>query len=124
MLLFKSRDHDGVEIIINQNSVRYALPTLDGNTVVYFDEKNFIVVLEKFDSFKKKVLDVKLESISNSISSTTVTASFSTPEDKYKDLETYPEYLPRLSTGYVDKRTTLYKEWVIEKDNPLMYVHV
>lgn len=124
MLLFKSRDHDGVEIIINQNSVRYALPTLDGNTVVYFDDKNFIVVLEKFDSFKKKVLDVKPESIAHSTAATTATASFSTPEDEYKDLDTYPGYLPRLPTGYVDKRTTLYKEWVAGKDKPITHVQV
>lgn len=125
MLLFKSRDHDGAEIIINQSSVRYALPTLDGNTVIYFDDKNFIVVLEKFESFKKKVLDVVSDPlVSLSGTSAAATASFSSAEDEYKDLDTYPGYLPRLPTGYVDKRTTLYKEWFAGKDKPLMHVQV
>lgn len=115
MLLFKSRDHDGAEIIINKNSIRYALPTLDGNTVVYFDDKNFIVVIEKFDSFKKKVLDAKPDKIiDHSAATTTATASLSTPTKL--DPDTYPDHLPRLPTGNVDKRTNAYKEWVASQE--------
>ena len=36
---------------------------------------------------------------------------------QYKDLDRYPAHLPRLPTGYVDKRTSQYKEFVSNQNN-------
>lgn len=113
---FKSRDHDGVDILVNIDQIQYALPTLDGNTVLYFDSKNFTVISEKFEEFKKKVLGepAQKQSVSAQKTETYDTSG-------YKDLEHYPADLPRLPTGYVDKRTTAYKEYMA---NHAMHVQV
>lgn len=110
MIKALSRDHRGSEVLINENNILYAVPSINGETIVYFDKVNFLVLTESFDDYKKRFEPPKTI-FSNS------TAAEHLPVGSYKDLDSYPEYLPRLPTGYVDKRTTQYKEYIAAQEN-------
>jgi hypothetical protein len=72
---------------------------LDGGTVVYFSNEKFLVLLENFNSFKNLLLSDKK-----------VVVPESTPVFLTEEL-VYPDHLPKLANGNVDKRTIQYKEW-------------
>jgi hypothetical protein len=106
MITVKSREHSGQEILINEDNIQYISPSISGETVVYFSETNFLVISEPFDTFKRRF---------SAKPRITLEQSFQPDESakvEYKDLDQYPENLPRLPTGYVDKRTTAYKEYI------------
>jgi len=98
MLTVKSKTHDGKEILINENTILYAIPSLDGGTVVYFNNKDFIVLFIRFDEFELLL-------------STPKSISDSTPILLTEEVS-YPEHLPKLANGNIDKRTIQYKEWI------------
>lgn len=99
MLTVKSKEQNGQEILINENNILYAIPSLDGGTVVYFSNDKFLVLLENFNSFKNILLSDKK-----------VVVPESTPVFLTEEL-VYPNHLPKLANGNVDKRTIQYKEW-------------
>jgi hypothetical protein len=104
--MITTKTKDGTEILINTSNITFAAPTRDNGTVVHFTENTYKVIDESFDSFKSRfaapVLTQKF----------VTTTSEQTVDVKAKDFDEYPEHLPRLPTGSVDKRTTAYKEYI------------
>jgi hypothetical protein len=99
--MITTKTKDGTELLINTANITFAVPTRDNGTVVHFNENTFRVIDESFDSFKSRFsasIPVSQLITENILAS--------------KDLDQYPEHLPRLPTGYVDKRTTAYKEYM------------
>lgn len=104
--MFTTLTKDGTEILINPSKIIFATPTRDNGTVIHFNGSNFTVIDEPWDKFSarfKHKTAIELLGIPDSPTNTA---------DLYKDLDQYPVHLPRLPTGYVDKRTTAYKEYV------------
>lgn len=116
MITVKSREHFDREILINEAKILYVVPSERGGVIVYFDKSSFLVLNESFEEFQKKFeqkiptsIELGQKSIEQFIKKTETI--------DYKDLDQYPEYLPRLPSGFVDKRTTAYKEYVASLEN-------
>jgi hypothetical protein len=109
--MITTKTKDGTDILINETNIIYASPTRDNGVVVYFKDNTYIVIGESF-------LDLKARFEPVVATEKTVMEILGIPDsqtntaDLYKDLDQYPAHLPRLPTGYVDKRTTAYKEYV------------
>jgi hypothetical protein len=99
MIKVNSRDHHGLEVLINENNMLYAVPSLNGETIVYFDKVNFLVLTENYDDFKKRFDPPKEVTVPRTLLTESVTGG-----DGYDDL-------PKLPNGNIDKRTVQYKEW-------------
>lgn len=112
LISVKSKDHYGNDILINSDRIQYIVPNGD-MTIFYFSKTEFVVVTESFDSIKDKIFP-KSEKILPKFSTITEDKSASIDVSEYKDLDTYPANLPRLPTGFVDKRTTAYKEYIAD----------
>jgi hypothetical protein len=103
--MITTKTKDGTEILINAANIIFAAPTRDNDTVVHFTENTYKVIDESFDSFKSRfAIPVLTPKPEPTISEQTVAV--------VKDSDQYPEHLPRLPTGYVDKRTSAYKEYI------------
>jgi hypothetical protein len=77
-------------------------------TVVTLSTGEVFSVNEPFDSFKVQFLPSEPKTVMEHLG---IPGSQTNTTDLYKDLDQYPAHLPRLPTGYVDKRTTAYKEY-------------
>ncbi len=99
----KSKNGNGDEALVNASAVSYVLPSLDGNCVIYFGE-HFIVCLDSYKSIKEKIFTSlnTLEPVVISVKGEVTQVS----------LDEFPEELPRLPNGQVDKRTVQYKEYI------------
>jgi hypothetical protein len=109
MFIVKSKNQFGEEILVNPEKIAYAVPSSGGKeTVIFFDNDTHISVLESFVDFKKRYAKptVKL-SVEKDVVFT---------EELVNAANAYPEHLPRLPTGNVDKRTNQYKEWIASKE--------
>jgi len=105
MIIVKSKNQFGEEILINTAKISYAVPSSGGiETVIFFDNDTHINILESFADFRKRFENP--------------TVKFSAEKDVVftNSSDEFPEHLPRLATGNVDKRTNQYKEWVASKD--------
>jgi hypothetical protein len=106
MFIVKSKNQFGEEILVNPEKIAYAVPSSGGQeTVIFFDNDTHISVLESFVDFKKRYAKP--------------TVKLSVEKDVVFTEELvggYPEHLPRLPTGNVDKRTNQYKEWIASKE--------
>ncbi len=109
MLTVKSKEHYNKEILINPDNIQYIVPSIGGEAVVYFSKTDYLVVAEDYDVFKAKFTVSKRQ---KELSSTSSDDNFESGSIGYKDLDQYPANLPRLPTGYVDRRTTAYKEYI------------
>ena len=106
MITVKSKNQFGEEILVNTSKIIYVIPSSGGiESTIFFDNDVHLTILEPFDEFKKRFDKVvfKAADILNNIPSS------STKTDEY------PDHLPRLPTGNVDKRTVQYKEWIESK---------
>lgn len=104
MIKAKSREHRNEEILINENKILYVVPSINGETVVYFDKINFLVLTENYDEFIKR-FEAKLPTAA------TFSPAQSIVSTSKSDISEYPEDIPRLPNGNIDKRTTAYKEY-------------
>lgn len=106
MITVKSKNQFGEEILVNTAKIAYAVPSSGGQeTVIFFDNDTHINILESFADFRKRFNNP--------------TAKISVEKDVVFTEELvggYPEHLPRLPTGNVDKRTNQYKEWIASKE--------
>lgn len=106
MITVKSKNQFGEEILVNTAKIAYAVPSSGGQeTVIFFDNDTHINILESFADFRKRF--------------NKPTAKISVEKDVVFTEELvggYPEHLPRLPTGNVDKRTNQYKEWIASKE--------
>lgn len=106
MITVKSKNQFGEEILVNSSKIAYAVPSSGGQeTVIFFDNDTHINILESFADFRKRF--------------NKPTAKISVEKDVVFTEELvggYPEHLPRLPTGNVDKRTNQYKEWIASKE--------
>lgn len=109
MLTVKSKDHYNKEILINPDKIQYIVPSIGGEAVIYFSKTDYLVIAEDFDSFKVKFTASTKQKELPAVSSV---VDLESDLAGYKDLDQYPANLPRLPTGYVDKRTTVYKEYI------------
>jgi hypothetical protein len=101
MITVKSKNHNGAEVLINENNILYAVASYNNETIVHLSKESFLVLAESFESFKQKFELQVQPTVSHYIAAT------SKP-----DTSDYPEDLPRLPNGNIDKRTTAYKEYV------------
>lgn len=106
--MITTKTKDGTEILINTSNITFAAPTRDNGTVVHFNENSFRVIDESFDAFKSRFA----APIPLLTPQPVATVSDYSVGVVAKDLDQFPEHLPRLPTGYVDKRTTAYKEYI------------
>ena len=95
----KSKSQNNLDTIINVSNIVKLTPSVDFNsTIITLSTGDVINAEGTFEHFlnllvqQDPVPQPKLSSI--------------------LDLDKYPADLPRLPSGYVDKRTTAYKEWV------------
>ena len=106
MITVKSKNQFGEEILVNSSKIAYAVPSSGGQeTVIFFDNDTHINILESFADFRKRF--------------NKPTAKISVEKDVVFTEQLvggYPEHLPRLPTGNVDKRTNQYKEWIASKE--------
>lgn len=110
MITVKSKNQFGEEILVNTSKIIYAIPSSGGTeTTIFFDSDIHQTILEPFDEFKKRFDKVALKA-SDILNNIPLTAPCST-----KTADEYPDHLPRLPTGNVDKRTVQYKEWIESK---------
>lgn len=111
MITVKSKNQFGEEILVNVDKIAYAVPSLGGlETVIFFDNDTHINILEPFNDFKGRFGTKPTVKVSEH---NTVINNESTDE--------YPEHLPRLPTGNVDKRTNQYKDWVASKQESVAH---
>ena len=107
MITVKSKNQFGEEILVNTAKISYAVPSSGGQeTVIFFDNDTHINILESFADFRKRF--------------NKPTAKISVEKDVVfteELVDGYPEHLPRLPTGNVDKRTNQYKEWIASKES-------
>jgi hypothetical protein len=110
MIVVRSKNQFGEEILVNTNKIAYAVPSSGGiETVIFFDNDTHINILESFADFRKRFATKTLAD--RDVTSTEVyTAAAVNVSNEY------PEHLPRLPTGNVDKRTNQYKEWIASKE--------
>ena len=107
MIVVKSKNQFGEEILVNSAKICYVVPSSGGQeSVIFFDNDTHISILEPFDEFRKRFENKPTVKVS---------------EYKVLELDTestdgYPAHLPRLPTGNVDKRTNQYKEWIASKE--------
>ena len=106
MITVKSKNQFGEEILVNTAKIAYAVLSSGGQeTVIFFDNDTHINILESFADFRKRF--------------NKPTAKISVEKDVVFTEQLvggYPEHLPRLPTGNVDKRTNQYKEWIASKE--------
>ena len=116
MITVKSKNQFGEEILVNTAKIAYAVPSSGGQeTVIFFDNDTHINILESFADFRKRESFADFRKRFNK-----PTAKISVEKDVVFTEELvggYPEHLPRLPTGNVDKRTNQYKEWVASKES-------
>lgn len=103
----KSKSHGNLDTLINTSNIVKLAPSMDfTSTHITLSTGDVINVEGNFESFSKLLLP--------KIQSTSILAGDIPVTPEIKDLDQYPEHLPRLPTGYVDKRTTAYKEWIAQ----------
>lgn len=109
MITVKSKNQFGEEILVNTAKIAYAVPSSGGQeTVIFFDNDTHINILESFADFRKRF--------------NKPTAKISVEKDVVFTEELvggYPEHLPRLPNGNVDKRTNQYKEYMTVAHHPV-----
>ena len=109
MITVKSKNQFGEEILVNTSKIIYVIPSSGGiESTIFFDNDVHLTILEPFDEFKKR-FDKVVFKAADVLNSMPLTAPCSTKTDEY------PDHLPRLPTGNVDKRTVQYKEWIESK---------
>ena len=107
MFIVKSKNQIGEEILVNPEKIAYAVPSSGGQeTVIFFDNDTHISVLESFVDFKKRYAKPIVK----------ISVEKDIPSPSIESTNDYPEHLPRLPTGNVDKRTNQYKEWIASKE--------
>jgi len=113
MFIVKSKNQFGEEILINPEKIAYAVPSSGGvETVIFFDNDTHLNILESFADFRKRFAKKTLAD--RDITPTEVyTAAAVNVSDGY------PEHLPRLPNGNVDKRTNQYKEYMTVAHHPV-----
>ena len=111
MITVKSKNQFGEEILVNTSKIIYVIPSSGGiESTIFFDNDVHLTILEPFDEFKKRFDKVALKAADILKDITPC----STNESKTRVYD-YPDHLPRLPTGNVDKRTVQYKEWIESK---------
>ena len=98
----KSKSQNNLDTIINVSNIVKLTPSVDFNsTIITLSTGDVINAEGTFEHFSNLLLS-KPELVPQPKLSS----------DIILDLDKYPADLPRLPSGYVDKRTTAYKEWV------------
>lgn len=119
MIKVRTKERDGSEVLVNIDNIDYIVPSLDGGSVIHF-QTAFLVSLDSLDSIgsKIKVSRTPVQELYQGINPQAVfvpqaavlTESDSIEKPVYDD--GYPDHLPRLPTGNVDKRTNAYKDYI------------
>lgn len=109
-IIVKPKNPDFSEIVLNTKSISYIKPNIIGDSaiVVLYSGEVFNLT-ESFAELKSKLTAPIPAPIPAELQDLGVISTFPA-----KDLDEYPADLPRLPTGYVDKRTTAYKNWIAE----------
>jgi len=97
----KSKSQNNLDTIINVSNIVKLTPSVDLNsTIISLSTGDVINAEGTFEYFSNLLLS-KPEPVPQPKLSSSIL-----------DLDKYPSDLPRLPSGYVDKRTTAYKEWL------------
>jgi hypothetical protein len=115
MITVRSKNQFGEEILVNTSKIAYIVPSLGGQeSVIFFDNDTHINILESFADFKKRFAKKPLADLD-----VTRTALYNAAAVNVSN--EYPENLPRLPNGNVDKRTNQYKDWVASKQDSVAH---
>ena len=118
MIKVRSKERDGSEVLVNINNINYIVPSLDGGCVIHF-QTTFLVSLDSLEAIesKIKVSRTPVQELYQGINpqavfvpQAAVLTESVPPTQVYND--GYPEHIPRLPTGNVDKRTNAYKDYI------------
>lgn len=112
MITVKSKNQFGEEILVNTAKIAYAVPSSGGQeTVIFFDNDTHINILESFSDFRKR--------FNKPTAKISVEKDVVFTEELVNSSDGYPEHLPRLPNGNVDKRTNQYKEYMTVAHHPV-----
>ena len=113
MIKIRSKERDGSEVLVNVNAINYIVPSLDGGSVIHF-QTSFLVALNSIEEIESKIKVSRTHIQELSPQSTLLTESITLDTESVLS-DGYPEHLPRLPTGNVDKRTNAYKDYIASK---------
>ena len=116
MIKIKSRDHDGCEILINDDNIIYVAPSLSGvGCIIYFVGDSYISCYDSLEEIENKTHPVSTFEqfgIPQGVPVTEAVFSLQSNEELPPSKDGYPGYLPQNPSGNVDKRTNAYKDYV------------
>ena len=107
MIKVRSKNHDNVEVLLNENNILYIVPAMQEGSIVYFSGGGGYLTLsdtiESVDKQLKALIEVpKLEQPKSIAPLSTIIES----------VDEFPAHLKRMTNGKVDQRTKEYKEYI------------
>ena len=106
MIKVRSKNHDNVEVLLNENNILYVVPAMQDGSIVYFTGGGYLTLsntIESVDKQIKALIEVpKLEQPKSIVPLSTIIDS----------VAEFPAHLKRMSNGKVDPRTKEYKEYI------------
>ena len=106
MIKVRSKNHDNVEVLLNENNILYVVPAMQDGSIVYFSGGGYLTLsdtIESVDKQLKALIEVpKLEQPKSIAPLSTIIES----------VDEFPAHLKRMTNGKVDQRTKEYKEYI------------
>jgi uncharacterized protein YlzI (FlbEa/FlbD family) len=110
----------GEPMLVNPDNIIHISSALGGGSLINFIGGVYIVVQDSYESLLKKI-NPKPKELTPGPLVKELLADVSSTLDRTKTSATsndaYPDFLPRLPTGNVDKRTVQYKEYIASTEN-------
>ena len=116
MIKVRSKNHDNVEVLLNENNILYIVPAMQEGSIVYFSG-GYLTLSDTIESVDKqlkalieapKLEQPKLEQPKSIFPFMSTTAAV----DTNLSLDEFPAHLKRMTNGKVDQRTKEYKEYI------------
>lgn len=118
MIKVRSKNHDNVEVLLNENNILYVVPAMQDGSIVYFTGGGYLTLSDTIASVDKQIKSLievpKLEQ-PKSIAPLSTIQTFTNGvgiKNPTPNLDGFPEHLKRMSNGKVDPRTKEYKEYI------------
>ena len=112
MIKVRSKNHDNVEVLLNENNILYIVPAMQDGSIVYFTGGGYLTLSDTIESVDKQIKSLievpKLEQPKSIFPFMSTTAAV----DTNLSLDEFPAHLKRMSNGKVDPRTKEYKEYI------------
>lgn len=115
MIKIRSRDHDGGDVLVNDDNILWVAPSLSGvGSIIYFIGGNsYLSCLDSMEDIERKIKPVTTINqfgIPSLVPEAVI--SLLSNEELPPSKDGFPGYLPQNPSGNVDKRTNAYKDYV------------